>query len=188
MKLTQILMELDTREEKYPGIKKGELVKAYKERIKKQKDGKAATNKRYRTKVELQNKSMAWHKKDLAYTSTVIQKLPKEKNKWFLPASIDVNKGSFNPATEDKAFPITKKVAAAIKLRTPSRGVEVNSIRYWGLDTADYADAMDVLGREVEAYMKDTMTPEEIIAYYESETAEDLELIIEAIEARLIAE
>ena len=42
MKLTQILLELDTRDVKYPGIKPKELIRDYKERMKKIADKKTA--------------------------------------------------------------------------------------------------------------------------------------------------
>lgn len=181
MKLKELLLELDTREQKYPGIKPKESVKDYKARMKKQKAAKSDQNKRYRAKKEMMAKSVAWHKKDLEFTSKIVNQLPKERNKWIVPSSVDVNKGSFNVAQEDTAFPITKELAPILKTITPSRGVEVNGVRYWQLDKADYEEAKDALNKEIEDFMKDNMTPEQLESYYESEDLSELDSLLESI-------
>jgi len=156
MKLKELLLELDTREQKYPGIKPKELVKDYKARIKKQKDAKSNTNKKYRTG----KKSDAAHITNFKIYNDVISKLPREKNVMIHPSSVATTPK--NIANGQKFYPLTKGIKSAIGSKPNIlRGPLIGGIKYLSLETDDWDDAMKALSDEILAYAEDNLSQAE---------------------------
>ena len=156
MRLKELLLELDTRDQKYPGIKSGESAKDYKARMKKQKDAKSNANKKYRTG----KKSDAAHITNFATYSSVISKLSKERNVMIHPSSVETT--AKNIANGQKFYPLTKGIKSAIGSKPNIlRGPSIGGIKYLSLETDDWNDAMKALSDEILAYAENNLSQSE---------------------------
>lgn len=165
MTLQTLLLELDAREEKYPGIKKGELVKDYKIRIAKEKENKSAQNAKYRAI----QKSIKWHIEDFDIRRKVAAKLPKVKNEMF--TSVDTNISKNVSAIMETIYPVTKKISP--KLKRPVSFENLNGVKYWTPENDLLEDCLDILNREIKAYLDDNMTESQLAALLTESTTYD---------------
>jgi hypothetical protein len=186
MKLKTLLLELDTREQKYPGINPKELVKDYKARMKKQKEKKqhkSDTNKRYRLKQKEIAKATNHSMKEFELMRMALNKVNKggHRNEFFLLSSTSRKKAPFTvEKAEMEVLPFTKAVAAKIKAITPNRGTIIDGQRYWFLETSEYEEVKEVLTDEINDVIRQLMPEDKLEAYFaEALTIDELESLTE---------
>lgn len=156
MRLKELLLELDTREQKYPGIAPKELVKDYKARMKQEKDSKSKANKKYR----MAKKSDISHITNFKTYATIISKLPKEKNVMIHPDTVETT--STNIANGQKFYPLTTGIKAAIgKIPNILRGPDIGGIKYLSMNTVVWNDSMQALSAEILAYAEKNLSQSE---------------------------
>jgi hypothetical protein len=184
MRLQELLLELDAREKRFTGIKDGETQKAYKERMKKEKEKKAKkseVNKRYRIKQNELKKATNHAVKEFELMKMALNGISKggHRNEYFLPANVK-SKAPFKVEKDEMiALPFTKAVAAKIKEITPTRGTLIEGIRYWFLEQSDYDEVREVIEDEMNALIRKKMSDEKLEKYFaESITIEELESLL----------
>ncbi len=184
MKLKDLLLELDTREVRFPGIKDGETQKAYKARMKKekeQKQHKSDTNKRYRLKQKALDRSTKHNQKEFELMSMALRNVNKggHRNEYFLPDTIKPAKAPFAAEKDEmEVLPFTKAVAAKIKAITTNRGTVIDSERYWFLSSSEFSDVKEVLEDEMNAIIRKIPSAKLDAHFAESITIDELELLI----------